>query len=336
MSRGAAKQAGAAMIVALLAMGFVASMAALMAADHQLAVRRVQNHVAVEQSHQYLLAAEELAALILRRDSQPGESEEPGNGGERDHLGERWAQEAVYEIDGGALSVQLEDLQGRFNINSLQGAEPGQPVPATPVQRYFVRLLLGLESIELEHADAIRITEAVLDWIDSNEAETGFGGAEDSYYGELDQPYRAANAPFSAPSELRLVAGIDEDIYVELARYITVWPPAGAAININTAPAAVLAALVNEPGGETAALELVEPLLAARAAEGFPSMDEFLQHPVWGGKEVDGPELVATSEMFRLQASVRFYDYTHTMTSILSRNPDSGAVTVVARSMGGF
>jgi hypothetical protein len=65
-------------------------------------------------------------------------------------------------------------------------------------------------------------------------------------------------------------------------------------------------------------------------------MQEFLQHSIWDGKGVDGPGLSENSRFFQLTANVIYNDYRQSMTSILWRDPNSGSVVVLARSLGGF
>jgi len=56
-----------------------------------------------------------------------------------------------------------------------------------------------------------QIAAAIMDWRDSD-STISMDGAEDETYSRLPQPYKTKNAPFESVEELRLVAGMTEDI----------------------------------------------------------------------------------------------------------------------------
>jgi general secretion pathway protein K len=84
------------------------------------------------------------------------------------------------------------------------------------------------------------IAPGVIDWRDSNNAETP-GGAEEGYYQSLRSPYHCKNAPFESLPELLLVQGVSPEAYSDLAPALTVY--GDGKININTAPLRVLNAI---------------------------------------------------------------------------------------------
>jgi len=150
-----------------------------------------------------------------------------------DHLGEPWALRLPpMPVDNGKLSGYLEDQNGRFNLNNL--VRNGQ---IDLIQLgHFQRLLstLGLPST---------LAGALADWLDSDSETQAKGGAEDAYYMSLDAPYLAANRPMTDVAELALVRGFDESVRVRLLPYVTALPRF-TPVNANTAPAEVLAAVV--------------------------------------------------------------------------------------------
>jgi len=108
---------------------------------------------------------------------------------------------------------------------------------------------------------------ALMDWIDADDVPRS-GGAESEYYRALPAPYACKNAPLETLDELVLVRGFDRRQYMGddiAARLDASWrdaiptqPPrlgwvslltccCGGKININTAPAEVLAALPISP-----------------------------------------------------------------------------------------
>jgi general secretion pathway protein K len=153
-----------------------------------------------------------------------------------DHLGEPWAQGLpILPVEGGAIKVSIEDAQGRFNLNNLvQNNQPSLGDIAI-----FQRLLVQLKLDPL-------LANALVDWIDADSNVTSPGGAEDVDYLILKTPYRAANQPLASVEELRLVKGFDAKTVQALLPFVTVLPAGSrTAINVNTAPAEVLAALAN-------------------------------------------------------------------------------------------
>ncbi len=115
------------------------------------------------------------------------------------------------------------DEEGKLNINKIDDD-----------------LLYKLPGISSE------MVAAILDWRDEDSLER-FEGAEDDYYGSLDNPYECKDAPFSAPEELMLVKGLTEEIYDGIKDIITVYPLDGdGKVNINTASESVLAVLAGQ------------------------------------------------------------------------------------------
>lgn len=111
------RQRGAALVVALLVFAIAAALMVGLQRDFTLAMQRGSNSLVKEQAWSYLLGAESLAELALLADTVT----DAQRSAPRDDLSELWAQEATpYPLDeGGLLAGQLEDLQGRFNLNNL-------------------------------------------------------------------------------------------------------------------------------------------------------------------------------------------------------------------------
>lgn len=236
------KQQGVAMVVAMLILSIVTVFAASIAFDYQFSIRRVSNQMLMQQAYQYLLATESIASKALMQDLENDKEDERSV----DHKGELWAEEGmVFNLEDGAYTGQLSDLQGRFNINSLrpptlpEGQYPPQ-VPYTIAQGIFIRLLQALsdEQLSVSEQDAKAITEAVIDWLDEDSNPIGFQCGEDDAYRDIEnrQAHRVANGPFYSVSELRLICNLPVALFQRLQPYVTVWPIAGqTSININTA-----------------------------------------------------------------------------------------------------
>src|ERR1700751_3623177 len=127
------------------------------------------------------------------------------------------------------LTAQLEDLQGRFNLNNLvkQDGTP-DPVAVTAFQQ-----LLGAVGLEPKWAGYM------VDWIDRDIVPSVPAGAEDSVYLGQSPPYRTPNRYITSASELLALPGFGRDRYLKLAPYVTALPY-GSPLNICTAPGLVL------------------------------------------------------------------------------------------------
>jgi general secretion pathway protein K len=298
-----------ALVVALLVFALCASLLVAMQRDFQLNYRRASNVFIAEQSDAYLRGAEDLAALALRIDYDADQA----RGRPRDALDEVWAQDAQpYPLDeGGWLLGTLEDLQGRFNLNSL-AAPPrdGDGAAAySPAQQTFIRLLQALEGPGIDRYRAIAITESIADWIDADD-DPRLNGTESAFYVSQTPSYAPANQAMASVSELRAVANVTPEIYAALAPYVTVWPRVPATINVHTAPLPVLRALNIDGDLEPLSRSDGEALLARRREFGFEDLQDFLDEPVFAVAETTDIStlLGEASSWFLLTARVEIAD----------------------------
>lgn len=345
-SRGR-RQRGAALIVAMLVFALATTMVVAMSKEFNLLLKRGANSFAAEQAHAYLRGGEELAALVLRQDMESDQSEQTL----RDDNSEIWAQQVPpYALDeGGWLVGGLEDLQGRFNINSVAGApsapsEAGKSVVAgktavkqrfTAPQRQFIRLLQTLEEPQVSEQDAILITEALMDWLDADEEPRDFG-AEDDYYNDMSPSYRSANRALASVSELRLVAYMTDEIYRGLLPNLTVWGE-GSSINIHTAPEAVLRTINAADDLQPLSQAEGETLVALRGEEGFESVQALLDSPTLAGRKIDAgllARLGETSDWFLYSGEVEVADRLTRLYSVLHR--DNNQIKALVRSSAGL
>ena len=274
------KQRGVALVTALLVVSLATIAAVAMATRLQVDVRRTGNLLHGEQAYAYALAAESWAEVILQRDADDSKI---------DTLGEDWATALPpIAVEGGFVSGRIEDLQGRFNLNNLVGAD-GKP--SVPDLEYFKRLLVLLE---VEPG----LATALLDWIDADINATLPDGAEDDIYLLEDPPYRAANRPLVSTSELRLVKGFSPEIVALLEPFITALP-GPTALNVNTASPLVLQAL----HAELATMD-AEQIIEARGEDGFTELEAFLALDALAGLQLD-VDVDIKSDWFSVLTDVR-------------------------------
>lgn len=194
----------------------------------QVAVRSVQNRMSLTQARWIERAAMDWAKVVLRADQRLGAV---------DHLGEAWAlpiletrlDETVTggaKIDEGSrdavLAGQVSDAQARFNLNSLSG-EGGQ--------------------VSAVHRDALRKMLSLLGRSESA-AELIIQRVQQAHRRDAQSDNRSASrSPLLRVADLLDVSGLDPAIVRAIEPFCIVLPRP-TTVNINTAPAEVIAALV--------------------------------------------------------------------------------------------
>jgi general secretion pathway protein K len=314
------KQRGAALVIAMLVFALSTALIVAMKNEFTLSYQRASNIFVADQAQAYLRGAEDLAALALVLDyDQDKLREQP-----RDDLDELWAQSTTpYSLDeGGWLMGQLEDLQGRFNLNSLLERESGEgdQLRFTASQQQFIRLLQALPEHNIGRDEAVAITRSIGDWLDAD-SRVSVDGAEDDFYSSQTPPYRTANRTMASVSELQLVANIRPELLATLSPYVSVLPRTDATLNIHTAPAMLLRTINEdgnlEPLGEEEALALV----AQRCLSGFADVADFLAQPAFGGANMASvePLLGESSAYFLLDAEAEVAQRRVRLYSVLER-----------------
>lgn len=293
---------GVALITALLVVALATVAAVAMAARQQLDVRRTANLLDGDQAYAYAEAVEGWGRMILDRDAKANVVDKPDD---------TWAQQLPpIAVPGGQIGGYIIDLQGRFNVNNLLTPE-GQL--SDPDAEYFQRLLRALE---LDEA----LIPAVIDWIDSD-FETRFPeGAEDDYYLSTEVPYRAANRPLQSISELRLIKGVDAKTWQRLAPYVCALP-ARTGLNINTAQAPLLQALVDDFSQANA-----EQLVETRGDKGYDTIDAFLQQDMFAGREIPTDSLTVASQYFLVRSEIDIGTARARVFSVVQRHANGSLV----------
>jgi len=216
---------GVAAITALLIVAVAAAAASLMLSQQSAMIDQAMMVASRAQADQYAQAGLDWARGVLVEDLRGGAAV--------DSLDEGWAKPiAALPVERALVSGGIVDEQGKFNLNNLVAGTS----KSGPDMEAFARLLASL-------GIAPDLSEAVLDWIDADADLAGPSGAEDAYYLSLAKPYRAANRPMVQVDELYRVRGFNAAAVAKLRAHVTALP-ARTRVNVNTADAAVLAALL--------------------------------------------------------------------------------------------
>lgn len=304
------RQAGVALITALLITALATIVAVSMLGQQHLAIRRSTNFIHHDQALQYAFGGETWAIRILVRDLSLNKI---------DGLQDIWAMRlAAIPIEGGNMIGQIEDLQGRFNLNNL--LKDGKVSPEDLQQ--FQRLLLALQI-------PVNLAQVIIDWMDVDADISLPEGAEDNAYLLKTPAYRAANQALRNPTELRLLAGMTPEFYQRLLPHICTLPTR-TPINLNTATIPVIMSLA-EGLSEGAATQLI----AGRDKKAFETLQPVLANPVLAGlKMVDSQSLSLSSNYFLYSSRVQLDRGQTLMSSVLERITDR--VRVVSRIQEGL
>ena len=325
--RTPARQRGVALITALLVVAIATIAAVEMARRQQLDIRRLQNLLARDQAQTYAIAAETWALDILKTDLDQNRN--------LDHPGEDWAQPiAPPPFDGVKLLLEIDDLQGRFNVNNLAKVPDTDPLKNAHYKR-FVDLLQSLRDTvekpeDFPDIDPQQLANNLADWLDEDANPRYPVGAEDDVYSRKDQPYRPANQPMTSATELRLVEGFAE-IYPYLEPYVTALP-GETELNLNTAHP-VLLRILRTTGGQPLSLEQAAELIKQRPPDGWKEKSEFYDSPLLSGVPV-GDYLGVSSGYFRVTSTVAIGPVLVRMYSLVARDNTNGQMRVLHRSLG--
>jgi general secretion pathway protein K len=315
------RQRGIALVMAVLIVALATILAAEVGFRGYLDQRRTVNAFGLDQSFEIALGGEAWASDALRRDKLQNPK--------TDDFTEEWATPIppipLEDVDG-QFEGQLEDLQGRFNLNDLVTYD--QAGNSQVDQKAVERLQRLLEILELEPKWA----GIIADWIDSDNNPGFPDGAEDPVYTNLAPPYRTANMAITRASELLALPEFGADRYRKLAPFVTALP-AGTPINLCTASPELLDALVQGSRQFTLARDNTKETRAQRC---FPNKQEFEQslNPQQKQDLTDGNVVDEKSDYFLATIWVTLGTQRFTLYSLLYRNDGTNQVRPILRSYG--
>ncbi|ENV34176.1 type II secretion system minor pseudopilin GspK [Acinetobacter gerneri] len=313
------QQRGVALITILIMVALATILAATIAKRQMSTTEDTAYLIRQNQSLLYAKSAEAFFSELLIQDSQ--------NAPNVDDLQETWAKPMPpFPVDGGTISGLIVDESGKFNLNSLLKSDG---TPNDVAKAYFEKLLqrVGLPA---------ELSQAVIDWQDPDDATVGSMGAESSYYQGLTKPYLTPNSKFRSVEELKLVRGFEGNKYKLIEAYVTASPDINSKININTAPALVLASI--DPNVDVNAVNsLLEEKLAK--LEHFNTAPELLATAPFSNLEQSSKDIAnrlfdVKSNYFKAQTEVVLNNRKRQFSSYLYRN--NKQVYVYTRSLAPF
>jgi general secretion pathway protein K len=348
------KQQGVALVIALMITTIAISLASVAMYRQQIQIRLTSNIASLEQAYHYAVGMEDWSKKILEQDYK----DDP----KMDHNQENWAIKLPpIPIEGGTLTGQLFDLQGRLNLNSVDmvypkitnpnpnlvpnpvpNSIPSSPPNPSPDQKkgktepiVYQRITALIAKIDPEQTlgPAENFTDTLWDWIDKKDKEKQ-GGAESGYYQSLEKPYMAANTPLLDISELRLLKGMTKELVEKLKPLVSTLPK-NTRINLNTAEMEVLEVTFNP--------EIAKAIKTARDKKPFENINDFwnlaevknffAQGTETGKKRANYAQTLAvTSDYFLLEGEVNINSTRIFINSVLERK--KGKVRVISRDYG--
>lgn len=311
-------QHGVALLTILVMVALATILAATIAKRQSNTAENTGYLMRQDQSLLYAKSAEAFFSELLIQDSD--------NGSSIDHLQENWAKPMPpFPVEDGAVSGRLLDESGKFNLNNLVKSD-GKVDEAA--KRWFEKLLhrVGLPA---------ELSQAVIDWQDSDDETTGAMGAESNYYQGLNPAYLASNTMFHNVDELKLVKGFEGKNYDLIKPYVTALPEQ-TKVNMNTASALLLASI--DPRVDVNALD--QELKAKHSnLTYFNNVDDLWKLNAFSGVEDQTKNDVAglldsKSNYFTAQIEVVLSERKRQFTSSMVRKDRQ--VTVYSRSLAPF
>ncbi|AWL29143.1 general secretion pathway protein GspK [Acinetobacter defluvii] len=313
------QQKGIALITILVMVALATILAASIAKRQYATNENTAVLMRQNQALNYAKSAEAFFSELLIQDTQ--------NSPNTDNLQEVWAKPMpAFPVEGGFISGTLKDESGKFNLNSLFTSD-GKVDEEN--KAYFERILVrvGLPA---------EISQAVIDWQDQDDIPMGAMGAESNYYNGLQPPYSAANRPFFSVEELKLVRGFEGGKYDLIEPYVSALPDVSTKININTAPALLLAAL--DPKVDVAQVAILQKQKLEKM-ENFNNVQDLLVTDLFksiepANKAIAEKAFDVRSNYFKAEIDVALSQRNRQMSSYLMRK--NNQVTVYARSLAPF
>lgn len=300
--RGARRNRGMALINALIVVTALAAVTLALLVRAHAAQQRLEMRMGAGQAELYLDAAGLMVQRLLESGAPPAYV----------HAGQSWAApRSGDEVGAGRVGWQIDDLQGRFNVNWL--AREGSMGEAARI---------ALPRLARAHGVPDAVASRLRNALDPRSLfrDSAFGGGD----GVSAPPV----LPLILPDALRHVSGAGGDRLDPLLPHLAALPP-DTSLNINTASSAVLAAFL--PGLRPAQLAA---LTARRREAPFPDVEGFLEwsEVVFGAEHthiLETLDLTAGSDWFDARLIARLDSIALQRSAILHRHDETGRFETV-------
>lgn len=256
------KQSGVALITVMLVFVVVSVITYAVLAQLKNTAQRTTALAEQMQAYHYALGAEELARQAIAEDTlaTPGVT----------HPQQQWGQfQHGLPITNGSISITVEDLQGRFNLNTLLA-------PNTSAIKAFQRLL---ECLDIKTSRTSIISAL-------NQLSIGSASKAGTLVDDI--------------SALKVGGTLQEDEYEHLSPYVSALPINDNALNLNTAPALLIKAFL--PNENT-----YNHIIDLRAKHGFLSPKDIPMIPGMEGLTVKSDYFGVTAKVLFNGQKLKLY-----------------------------
>ena len=240
-----------------------------------------------------------------------------------DALNQAWATNADLYVD--------QPLgEGKYNVTVI---DEESKLPISKLSQDQLKRLMDVLGIDPSDGDVI--VDSILDWIDQDDLHR-LNGAENDYYESLSPPYASKDGPLDRVEELLLIRGVTKEIYggEPATEDAPARPGLGdlvstlssGQVNINTAPAPVLQALL---GLDDSQISLImnrrdgsDGVAGTEDDQPFRSVEEFLTQlgSIPGpAKQQLGQVLTVNSTFFTVKATGEVGGVKRTVEAVLRR-----------------
>jgi len=249
----------------------------------------------------------EAALMILQQDTNNW-----------DHPSEFWGDLPTVPVGDGDVSLKIEDLTGRFNLNTV-GDSNGNP----GIFGYHRFLVLCDEVLRSTPAEAKDMADALVNWFNTNRTQVT---DDDSYYARQQPPYSRGGEKLKTVDELLMVRYFDEEKVNALKKYVrVVGDITNPIININTASDKVLYAwqFTSSASEENLDHQSIDTLIDYRQQTPFTARNDLGLVPGinlnWGLALPPNSALVK-GKYFQVTSNGRINDVTRQVVATIAKN----------------
>lgn len=332
-----ARQRGVAIVTALLLTTLAVTIVASLFWQQQVQVRSMENQRLQLQTRWIVRGALDYARLILRQDGADRGSRTTLDGVWATPLAETRLDQYIerervdQENFNAVLSGRITDAQSRYNLANL--AEQRQA--SAPNVQLFQRLLNNLRldsALAQKAADEVARAQKQLsnkEALQQNPPQppgSGSAGGNAAGGSGAPPPRAAAQASSDGPGEpmemqrvedLLALSGFTPQAIEKLRDYVIVLPQ-GTPVNVNTAPAEVLSAVV-----ENLSLSEAESMVNARKRASYNDINNFTSQ-LGGRKVATGVKVDVRSDNFLVLSQVKLDRATLDTQALIHREPAIG------------
>lgn len=218
------KQRGTAIVTVLLVLAVISVIATSLMVQQRIDIRRTQQIVTANQVYRYAQGVTFWAAGVIKEDNVQNAEVAKNQ--------EEWLKTLDTKISEGNPAIiggTLIRLEQRFNLNGLEKGNTSAD---------FLKYMKD-NLPEMNENAASGLIKQITNWVGSqnsnrNRDSTSLGentADMDSAYLKLNPPFRVAHTPMVSLSELRLINGVDADLFQKLALKAVALPTTEASSN---------------------------------------------------------------------------------------------------------